>query len=267
MRFGAFARIGAAVLLGAVGTGLLAQAALHSGFENELLSVLPGTRWSGALADAGGTRPTLVWRSFAAPSGDTARSWIGENWHLVARTRSGTVTVFTRPGRTLYLVTTDPLTSVLALQRSGGCGSQDTSFPEPPPDDWLQFGAAPSQAVGALDGRWPDLTFSECVARGYWTVSQGGPLGSRSVPVARFVPADAPARAFLISTHLFIAGSQGSDRVDLGLGQAAAFDRTPGGGELRWESAGAQYRYVAVPHDLKAMSATACRTLRPAVFC
>lgn len=247
--------------------GLLAQAALRSGFENELSSVLPGTRWSGAVSAAGGTPPTLAWRTFTAPSGDTARSWIGATWHLAARTRSGAVTVFTRPGRTVYLVTADPTTTTLALQRSGGCGSQDAAFPEPPPDDWLQFGSAPSQAVEALDGRWPDLTFSTCVPRGFWTVSQRGPARSMDVPVARFVPSDAPARAILISTHLFIEGGAGSDRVDLGLGQTAALERVPGGAELRWESAGAQYRYVALPADRGAMSATACRTMRPAILC
>ncbi len=250
-----------------LGIGLLTQAALRSGFENELSSVLPGTRWSGPAAEAGGTPPTLVWRRFTAPSGDTARSWIGASWHFAARTRSGAVTVFTKGARTLYLVTTDPNTSTLALQRSGGCGSQDAAFPEPPPDDWLQFGSAPSQAVEALDGRWPDLTFPTCVARGYWTVSEGGPPRSMDVPVARFVPSDAPSRAILMSTHLFISGSPASDRVDLGLGQTAVLDRRPGGAELRWKSAGAQYRYLAIPADRDGMLRTACRTLRPALLC
>lgn len=249
----AFLAIVAAVLVAGAWGGLIAA---RGSFIDELHATLAGAAWRGDTALAGGVYPRLVAESFARPSAEVAAAQLAREWLEIGTTRDGSVTVFERGSRTLYL---DHHAARLELAIPGACSAIAARFPETAPDEWLQFGVTPLRAMGMIEHPVESTAVEPCAQSGYW-------IASRAAPQVFFRGQAGGANDVYFSMSRGAGGNHPGRRVRLAPGLGEGFVESVASRiTLTWDRG--TYTYIYQGASLRAAKMTACMMMWPVAAC
>lgn len=221
-------------------------------FVKELHDALPSAVWIGTAELSEGLYPELVHQQFAEPTIDRAMSILSEHWIYVASTRDGSMNVFRRGNRTLFLEQSNP--PRLELISQNPCSALSAPFPATAPDDWLQFGTSPGSVLGALAHPLQQLLLTPCPGSGYWvrSPSNAGAI-FRMYGVTSYLSITPGGASPISGESIRIAG--------IGLGE---IEQTPVGPIVRWQH-GFAYTYQTA--SIADAQRTACMTVWPGWIC
>jgi len=198
------------------------------------------------------TDPRLVWRDLPNYDLNFLRSRVTQSWLPIASNRLGTVHVFSRPGRFLYL-SRDETHPRAELQRTAPCNPLTVAFPERPPDLWLQFGTSPSHAVEASEMLFGGFEIKPCPVLGYW-------IGRGSFYAV------APQRTQLTVGSALVDPVEGARQSLPLFGPTVVLENDADGVAAAWY-AQRWWRYSGSELDVDQALQTACGSVRPAFVC